>query len=621
MSTSHPREREDLRLHRSLVLMALVTALLAPVLAFAGSEAEGGGAAFDHEGNDIRYYNHITDFTAATGNTITSFSEAPILAAMVAAGDLPLVEERLPADPYVIVPYQEIGQYGGYAYVGRAGTGYWGDAHLLIGIEPLNRIAGDLSTQSPNVATDYELSSDAKALTVTLREGIKWSTGEPFTTEDIKFWYEDIILNEELTPSPAKFLQPGGELMKMNFLDDYTFQFSFAVPNPGAVEWLPHPNRGVTPINQAKHYFSQFHPNYVGAEKAEALAKEAGFENWVQHFVDKNNSWSELPKFNTERPQLTNYRLAEIGTDLARWERNPYYWKIDVEGNQLPYMDGINVELIQDLQAFAGKIIAGEFTIWTAAEGALPMPSDNLHNFPKQGDHRPIGFLAVPPQPSQFFLQPVWGDQQILATRIFAEDEYKFARHYAYGIVAFKSEHTDDSLDRYISICKGFVSVIADLNTSQVPITAQMVTVWPTDKGHATSLNEKSINGDSDLCEDAVRRIDTTMSKKAIMEAMEFLGEDKLAGEGPYLLAWSPYCADCILYIDLSRVVTIGRAVKHFEGWERQIVRCPRCWENKTKFGAMIVEFLEKHFYNIAPHEVKVSFAAKGFTLELKWPD
>ena len=67
----------------------------------------------------------------------------------------------------------------------------------------------------------------------------------------------------------------------------------------------------MTPIKQAKHYFSQFHPTYVGADKAAALAKEAGFENWVQHFSDLNNAWSELPKFNTERPMLTAYRLAE----------------------------------------------------------------------------------------------------------------------------------------------------------------------------------------------------------------------------------------------------------------------------------------------------------------------
>ena len=200
-----------MRLHRLFVLVALIAALLVPAVAFAGGEAEGGdaGAAaasamerttFDHEWNDIRFYNTIADYTAATGNTITSFSEAPMLAEMVAAGDLPPVEDRLPVDPYVVVPYQEIGQYGGYAFMGRDGTGHWGEAHLLIGIEQLNRIAGDLSTQSPNVATSYELSSDAKVLTVTLREGIKWSTGEPFSTEDVKFWYEDIILNEELTP-------------------------------------------------------------------------------------------------------------------------------------------------------------------------------------------------------------------------------------------------------------------------------------------------------------------------------------------------------------------------------------------------------------------------------------
>ena len=67
------------------------------------------------------------------------------------------------------MPYQEIGQYGGYAYVGRDRTGHWGGAHMLIGIKPLNRIAGDLSTQSPNVATDYELSADAKVFTMARR--------------------------------------------------------------------------------------------------------------------------------------------------------------------------------------------------------------------------------------------------------------------------------------------------------------------------------------------------------------------------------------------------------------------------------------------------------------------
>ena len=371
-----------------LIACALVLAL--PFAAFAtGTEEEGDGdgsavaagrTTFDHEWNDIRYYNTVADYTNATGKTITSFQEAPMLADMVAAGDLPPVDERLPDEPYVVVPYQEIGQYGGYAYIGRDGTGHWGDGHLLIGIEQLNRIAGDLSTQSPNVATHHELSDDARVLTVKLREGIKWSTGEPFTTEDIKFWYEDIVLNEELTPNPARFLQPGGELMKMNFIDDYTFQFSFAVPNPVAVEWLPHPNRGVTPIKHAKHYFSQFHPTYVGAKKAEELAKEAGFESWVQHFSDPNNSWSELPKFNTDRPMLTAYRLAEIGTDLARWERNAYYWKIDVEGNQLPYMDGINAEVFQDLQVFAGKIIAGEMTMsigWYAPLSDYPLLKQN----------------------------------------------------------------------------------------------------------------------------------------------------------------------------------------------------------------------------------------------------
>ena len=636
-----------MRLHRLLILVPLAAELLVPALAFAAGEAEGGDEAaaamerttFDHEWNDIRFYNHIADYTAATGNTITSFSEAPMLAEMVAAGDLAPVEERLPDDPYVVVPYQEIGQYGGYAFMGRDGTGHWGDAHLLIGIEQLNRIAGDLSTQSPNVATDYELSADAKVLTVTLREGIKWSTGEPFTTEDIKFWYEDIILNEELTPNPAKFLQPGGELMKMNFLDDQTFQFSFAIPNPVAVEWLSHPNRGVMPIKQAKHYFSQFHPNYVGAEKAAALAKEAGFENWVQHFGDKNNSWSELPKFNTERPMLTAYRLAEIGTDRARWERNPYYWKIDVEGNQLPYMDGINVFLPQ--RPGWENPWGNQWALWYVIKGESGIePPDEvkrnlkLRNFPERGGHDwSIGSWTGPQHPSQFYLMrtestvfgidsggsiggggssqsadpstgAVLGQTRILTTRMFAEqDQIHYDKHPAYGLIIFLSASTEATKQRYIGICKGFVSSLVDTATSSVDLEEQMVTLWPTKEGEAESLNSKSHDGEDidSLCTDAVAHIDLEFSLegKGAVETIVNTHRDtnpdlqdmEIKGVGPYVIAWSQYCSSCMLFLNLSKVLDVDEATKMFQLWREHIVMDPSYWNEITSFKIRARQF------------------------------
>ena len=70
------------------------------------------------------------------------------------------------------------------------------------------------------------------------------------------------------------------------------------------------------------------------------------------------------------------YVLVERGTDLARFDRNPYYWKIDVEGNQLPYLDGLDVEIVQDTEVTAGKIIAGEATL-----SGMPWVNGGLANY------------------------------------------------------------------------------------------------------------------------------------------------------------------------------------------------------------------------------------------------
>lgn len=353
------------------VLLAIALIVMVSAFAFArgetpagGGEVSGGGerSTFDHEWNEIRQFNTPADYTSATGKSISSYNEAPMLAAMVASGDLPPVEERVSDEPLVIAPYHEIGQYGGYATVGRDSTGHFGDGHFLIGIEQFAHIIGDLATQAPNVATGWELSADAKTLTVHLREGIRWSDGEPFTSEDIKFWYEDIIGNEVLTPNPAARWIAGGELIKMEFPDAYTFKYVFSVPQPAFPESLAEPNDGVTPMKHAKHYFSQFLPKYTDEAELTAMAQEEGHETWDQLWADRNRSWSDMPLNNPDRPTISAHVLKDLGTDLTIWERNPYYWKVDIEGNQLPYMDGIHIELVQDMQVYIGKILSGDFT-------------------------------------------------------------------------------------------------------------------------------------------------------------------------------------------------------------------------------------------------------------------
>ena len=115
------------------------------------------------------------------------YKEAPMLAAMVAAGELPPVEDRLPIEPNVLVPLEEVGTYGGTLNVFGTGAHPWVDG----GDSPERsqyplRMNFDGSIE-PDQARDYELSDDNMTFTLYLREGMKWSNGDDFTAEDFRF--------------------------------------------------------------------------------------------------------------------------------------------------------------------------------------------------------------------------------------------------------------------------------------------------------------------------------------------------------------------------------------------------------------------------------------------------
>jgi peptide/nickel transport system substrate-binding protein len=140
-----------------------------------------------------------------------AYSESPMLAEMVAAGTLPPVEERLPNEPYVVTNRQlvlsydtEIGKYGGTMRLPQEGPG--GDPSLFIGMnEPLIWAPGgfryDMGLHG-NVLRDWEANDNYSTFTMHMREGMKWSDGEPLTTADVDFAWNDVILNEEITPAP-----------------------------------------------------------------------------------------------------------------------------------------------------------------------------------------------------------------------------------------------------------------------------------------------------------------------------------------------------------------------------------------------------------------------------------
>jgi peptide/nickel transport system substrate-binding protein len=287
--------------------------------------------------------------TADAGTQPEGYAESPMLAELVASGSLPPVEERLPKDVAVVSP-KTIGQFGGplrlLGLLEGAGvfTQLTEDSQQgLLTIDP------QYTEFQPNIAKRVELADDAMSLTIYLREGMKWSDGNDFTADDFAFWYNDILQDPDLTPEISTDYTPGGELMGLNVIDDFTVQFTFAAPYFRAIEVFAGP-----PTAKPEHFIKQYMPKYN--DGAEALAQEEGYETWqqaVQYYTEFYNA-------DPMAPTLNPWLVKEIGADSALWERNPYYWKVDTAGNQLPYADTLLVALAEDFSSTPIRVMSGD---------------------------------------------------------------------------------------------------------------------------------------------------------------------------------------------------------------------------------------------------------------------
>jgi peptide/nickel transport system substrate-binding protein len=290
--------------------------------------------------------------------TAMNFTEAPALAELVAAGSLPAVADRLPTDPLVVEPVEKIGKYGGTwrtAVVGGA------DQHVFqryIGYDHLVRFSPEWDEVIPSVASAYEISADSRTYIFTLRSGHKWSDGEPFGVEDILFYVNDVTLNEELG------IGQGNNPFTVEQIDDITFSVTFERPDGLFMQqrlcglnsdWTQAP----------KHYLSQFHPTY-NTTNLDQLVAEAGASSWVDLFKTKGHVIQGSPVnalwTNPDLPRLHAWKMVEpygVGTRVT-FERNPYYYKVDPDGQQLPYIDGLVYDVIDDLQVLLLKALNGE---------------------------------------------------------------------------------------------------------------------------------------------------------------------------------------------------------------------------------------------------------------------
>jgi peptide/nickel transport system substrate-binding protein len=293
--------------------------------------------------------------------------EAPALQALVAAGKLPPLEQRLPENPLVIAPVEKTGKYGGTWRSGLRGGQDTAWLTRTVNYEHLVRWSPDWSQVVPNVAESFSSNADATEFTFKLRKGMKWSDGAPFTADDIVFWSEDILNDPEYskTHPPSAYLRAGGKTVTVSKIDETTVVFRFAAPNGLFLQRLATPE-GDQPTRWPRHYAMQFHPRY-NKTNLDALIKQAGATNWVNLMELKAGNVQGTPydaKWqNVELPTLHAWRFTTAygaGAKQVVAERNPFYWKVDTAGNQLPYLDRLVWEIGDDVQVLVLKALNGE---------------------------------------------------------------------------------------------------------------------------------------------------------------------------------------------------------------------------------------------------------------------
>jgi peptide/nickel transport system substrate-binding protein len=279
--------------------------------------------------------------------------EAPELSAMVKAGTLDPLQARIPKNPYVQDVVDGIGKYGGTMHRAWTGPGdKWGAAKLSE--EFLVKLSLDGGGVEPNLAESYDISDDAKTFTFHLREGARWSDGDPFDADDIIFNWEEVILTEIIKPIQNCFYVDG-ELCSVEKVDQYTVKVTFPKPSP---MFLTNLIFQVREFYTPSHYARTILPQFIGEDEAQRIATEAGYPDY-KAFIKQKLYYFWIQE---DVPTMRAWYPANENTS-SRWvmKRNPYFWKIDPVGKQLPYIDEIVHELVEDkaavnLMAYAGEL-------------------------------------------------------------------------------------------------------------------------------------------------------------------------------------------------------------------------------------------------------------------------
>jgi peptide/nickel transport system substrate-binding protein len=315
--------------------------------------------------------------TAVPPVEVAAYGEAPMLAEMVEAGELPAVDERLPVegDILVVPVVDSIGEYGGTWHALDEETGV-GRMKMAL-YEPFVRWKADYTGYEPGLAKEWEFEDDGNTLILHFRQGVKWSDGVEFTMEDLRFWWEDMALNEDyaVVAVPWYGFNTDNTPMTVEFPDDYTMVMKWDSPH-----W-------VTPFTFAQgfwesmdhlkpaHYLKDFHPTYNA---------DASYDD-----LELADKYWETPGY----PCLFAWCCSDVTPgERVFFERNPYYWKVDPEGNQLPYIDFVEVDIVIERETRILQLSQGKYDI----------------DFRGSNNPLDIPFLTEQAEAGDYHLQPGW---------------------------------------------------------------------------------------------------------------------------------------------------------------------------------------------------------------------
>jgi peptide/nickel transport system substrate-binding protein len=288
----------------------------------------------------------------------------------VESGDLPPVMERIPQQPLIVdleAKGRSFGVQGGTlsTLVTRSK-----DIRQMVVYGYARLVGYDENYKlKPDILRAVDNDGDRR-FTLHLRAGHRWSDGAPFTSEDFRYWWEDVANNPELSPAgPPDFLRIEGQLPTVSFPDPQTVIYEWSNPNPNFLQTLAQARPPF--IYRPAHFLKTFHSAYSDAE---ALQEEIDYFR-VKSWAALHNKLDNMYKFdNHELPTLQPWINSTSGKKIRHlFVRNPYYHRIDSRGVQLPYIDIVEMEIVS-AGLVAARANAGETDLQARGLGFRDIP-------------------------------------------------------------------------------------------------------------------------------------------------------------------------------------------------------------------------------------------------------